>query len=471
MRISHSHVTSRKHFAAVLFTITTVLLFTPCSNSQDFPGTINLRKNLRRTAVVDVVEKNRDVVVNIHSERTLGLKNKGAIPEVQTAQQRVNGMGTGVVIDPRGFILTNNHVVDDVQSLRIRLADGTSLAARVITKDAAEDLAIIKVDPPHPLPLPSYGTATDLMPGETVIAIGNAFGYEHTVTCGVVSAIKRDVSLNREIFYKSLIQTDASINPGNSGGPLFNIHGELVGINVAIRAGAQGIGFAIPVDNALRVAAELLAGRKSNSRHGLVLRDNFDASTNPIRRWSQVESVEPNSNADKAGIKSGDIIEKIADTRITSALDVERAFLDRSNNDKIPFLIRRNASAHAEGGNEVKVTFVRQATVPVAIVPSNEVIWKRLGIRVAPVTADQVVKVNSQLHGGLMIMEVAQDSLASKAGFQRGDILIGLHQWETISYENITYVLNHPDLASFAPLKYFLIHANQLKRGWLGISE
>src|SRR6185369_11625894 len=120
-------------------------------------------------------------------------------------------------------------------------------------------------------------TATDLMVGETVVAIGNAYGYDHTVTVGVVSAIKRDVTLNKDIAYKSLIQTDAAINPGNSGGPLLNIKGELIGVNVAIRAGAQGIGFAIPVDTMLRVAADMMSTRKrSGINHGLVCRDRVD---------------------------------------------------------------------------------------------------------------------------------------------------------------------------------------------------
>src|SRR4029077_2551099 len=141
-------------------------------------------------------------------------------------------------------------------------------------RDKEEDLALLKIEVPQALPVMPLGTASDLMVGETVVAIGNAYGYEHTVTCGIVSAVKRDVTLNKDISYKSLIQTDAAINPGNSGGPLLNINGELIGVNVAIRAGAQGIGFAIPVDTMLRVAADMLSIRKRNGLwHGLVCRD------------------------------------------------------------------------------------------------------------------------------------------------------------------------------------------------------
>src|SRR5260370_42641145 len=150
-------------------------------------------------------------------------------------------------------------VVDDVNVLRVPRGDGGAHNARVLVRDHESDLALLKIDTSQPLPTITLGTSSDVMVGETVIAIGNAYGYEHSVTVGIVSAIKRDVTLNKEISYKSLIQTDASINPGNSGGPLLNINGELIGVNVAIRAGAQGIGFAIPVDSMIRVAAGVLA--------------------------------------------------------------------------------------------------------------------------------------------------------------------------------------------------------------------
>src|SRR5262249_46915302 len=217
-------------------------------------------------------------VVNIHSERTVRLPGGDETPTVAPTS-RVNGMGTGIVIDPRGYIVTNHHVIEDVNLLRVRLSDGSTHNARVLARDPESDLALLKIDAGRPLPTLPLGTASDLMVGETVIAMGNAYGYEHTVTVGVVSAIKRDVTLNKEVSYKALIQTDASINPGNSGGPLLNINGELVGGNTAIRAGAHGIAFAIPVDSMLRVVADLLSIRKRNGTwHGLVCRDRLDTT-------------------------------------------------------------------------------------------------------------------------------------------------------------------------------------------------
>src|SRR5262245_22643066 len=283
--------------------------------------------NPRRSPIVEVVERVKDAVVNIHSERTVSGHEPNDIFGMSATPSRVNGMGTGIVIDPRGYIITNQHVVDDVQMIRVRLADRSTYTARVIARDHESDLALIKIDAKKPLKTIPLGTANDLMVGETVLAIGNAYGYEHTVTMGVVSAVKRDVTLNKDISYKSLIQTDASINPG---GPLVNVFGELVGVNVAIRAGAQGIGFAIPVDNMIRVAGEMLSiRRRQGLTHGLKLTDQVEPNSSPAKRSVSVERVESGPTSQGAGFQRGDLIVRIADQRMSTSLDVERALLDR----------------------------------------------------------------------------------------------------------------------------------------------
>ncbi len=442
--------------------------------------------NPRRTAVVDVVERVRAAVVNIHSERTANGPTAEELFSNTPSQHRVNGMGTGIIIDPRGYIFTNQHVVEDVNVIRVRLSDGTTHSARVLTRDHDTDLALLKIDVSRPLPTMPLGTSSDLMVGETVIAIGNAYGYEHTVTVGVVSALKRDVTLNKELSYKALIQTDASINPGNSGGPLLNINGELIGVNVAIRAGAQGIGFAIPVDTMIQVAADMMSVRRRNGTwHGLVCRDRvgqWDSERDKARqgeenkavhpatlapssqsltlpRWLVVEGTEAGSPAARAGLQTGDVVVRVGDIHVFCSLDLERALLDRGAGEKVPMVVRRK-------GVEQRLELALQA-LERAQPASADLIWRKLGVRLDPVGTESVSPSHRQLHGGLAIVDIDPEGAAAKAGIQRGDILLGLHEWETVSLDNVVFVLSHPDLASFNPLRFFILRSGQVHRGWL----
>ena len=216
------------------------------------PLTSVLASETRRTPIVAAIASQRDAVVNIHGQKLITAADTDE-------PKRVNGMGTGVVIDARGYVVTNYHVVEGVERIEVTLASGATTSAKLISHDLRTDLAIIKIIPPHNLQVVRIGTSSDLLIGETVLALGNAYGYEHTVTRGIVSALHRSVEVSSTQRYDDLIQTDASINPGNSGGPLLNIDGEMIGINVAVRAGAQGIGFAIPVDKVLEVVSGLLS--------------------------------------------------------------------------------------------------------------------------------------------------------------------------------------------------------------------
>jgi serine protease Do len=440
----------------------------------------------RRSAVVEAVERARAAVVNIHSERTVLGPASEELFSLSPSQNRINGMGTGVLLDPRGYIVTNHHVVEDVHVLRVRLGDGSTYSARVLARDADADLALLKIDAGRPLPVMPLGTGKDLMVGETVVAIGNAYGYEHTVTVGVVSALHRDVVLNKEISYKNLIQTDASINPGNSGGPLLNINGDMVGVNVAIRAGAQGISFAIPVDSMISAVADMMSIRKRQGLwHGLVCADRVESPSVSLspgllvsapdtqtrkqgvketggaepHRFLIVDRIETGSPAARAGLQPEDVIVKAADVRVTSSLDLERALLDHLAGDHIPLVVRRKG---AEQQLELVLQSVEQTAPPTA-----EIVWTKLGLRLGAVSTEIVTRTNPQLHGGLIVVDVRAGSMAAKAGMQRGDILVGLHTWETLTIENVSFVLNHPDLPNLNPLAFYIIRGGQLRKGWL----
>jgi serine protease Do len=453
---------------------------TPALTPGENPPAVNLRSwNLRQTPVVEVVRRVRDAVVNIHSERTVRPATADDVFPNSGTPSRVNGMGTGILIDPRGYIVTNQHVVEDVALIRVRLADGTTANAKLVARDSECDLALLKIDVDRPLPTLSFGTTRDLMVGETVIAIGNAYGYEHTVTVGVVSAVSRDVSLNKEVSYKALIQTDASINPGNSGGPLLNVHGELIGVNVAIRAGAQGIGFAIPVDTMIRVAGRMLASRApygtARSRLGISVKDEVHTpppGSSPGETASLrsvvVESLEQGSAASRAGLNRGDILLAVSETPITTSLDVERALFDRGNGEDVTLRYRHD---NHEKVAKVAVEASHALGIEQAVSTAGDLIWQKLGLRLRPVGAEVVQRIMPHFHGGLMITEVRMDSPAERAGVQRGDILVGLHKFEMLSNENVHYVLNQPDLVGVQPLKFYVLRNNQLKDGKFRIGD
>ena len=437
--------------------------------------------NNRRTPVVEVVERVRAAVVNIHSERTAQAPAGADMFNMAPSQNRINGMGTGVIIDPRGYIVTNHHVVEDVNAIRVRLNDGSTHSATVLARDHESDLALLKIEAGRQLPTMPLGTARDVMVGETVIAIGNAYGYEHTVTVGVVSAVKRDVTLNKDVAYKALIQTDASINPGNSGGPLVNINGEMIGINVAIRAGAQGISFAIPVDTMIQATGEMLSVRKRNGIwHGLVCRnrlvtenpdiksavataesksDDNKADPPALHRQLVIERIESGSPAGQAGLQPGDQVIRVGDTRVACSLDLERALTDYAAGEHVAVVVRRN-------GAEQRCDLMLR-TMEQAVPASADLVWRKLGVRLKQVDPEVVSRMSQQLHGGMAITEVSAGSAADKAGMQRGDILVGLHNWETLSQDSVTFVLSHPDLANFNPLCFYIIRAGQIRRGWL----
>lgn len=425
------------------------------------PAVRTITPGKRRDEVVDVYERVKAAVVNIHSERTVPGTPDGFSTSAVRPQQ-VNGMGTGIVLDPRGYVLTNFHVVDDVTALRVRLHDGAGMPARVLGTDKEADLALIKIDPARPLPVMPFGTSADLMVGEAVIAIGNAYGYEHTVTHGRVSFKGRDVSLNKDTGYKGLIQTSAPINPGNSGGPLLNVLGELVGVNVAIRAGAQNIGFALPIDFVVGRAADLVSRRRSGIRHGLVLRDGAvrGETEGPARRAVTVEAVEGGSPAAAAGFRAGDVVERAGDVPVVTSIDWERSLLEKPAGAAVPVKVAR-------GSESADLELVLEAARPMPAAPAD-VVWRRLGLRVQPAAAEVVKRAEPALRGGLLVTEVAVGGAAAGAGVRKGDVLVGLHTWETLRVEDAAFVLGHADYAGFLPLKYVLIRDGAIQKGHFG---
>ncbi len=425
--------------------------------------------SLRDTPLVKAVQRAKRAVVNIHTEKTADSSNSvfGA-----TKRGKINGMGTGIVIDERGYVVTNNHVIAGVDSLEISLIDGGRYPAHVIAFDRKHDLAIIKIDGNADLEVMPIGTSSDLMLGETVIAVGNAFGYVHTVTSGIVSSLSRDVEVNEEQQYKNLIQTDASINPGNSGGPLLNLDGEVIGINVAIRAGAQRIGFAIPIDDARVLISRLISIEiLEHNYHGLRTHDNKKAELRELI----VDHVTKGSPAERAGFEKGDIIVRVGKNNILDGVDLERSLLGRGQTDGISCVVKRDGNEEELSISLVKTADVKNVSgveLPSQKEPvtsGENTAWNVLGMKLKKLPESQKSRVGSRYRGGMVVQAVRPSSPASASGIKRGDILVGLHVWETVNEENITYVLDHPQRSTFSPVKFFILRRSETLYGHLKI--
>jgi Do/DeqQ family serine protease len=374
----------------------------------------------RRSLVVQAVERASPAVVNVSTEQVV--EQRGSpfpfprdpffeeffrdFVDPRPRRYKTTSLGSGVVVAADGTIMTNVHVVERASRIHVTLADQREFDATLVGADADADIAVLRVPAGGALPFIALGKSSDLMIGETVIAIGNPFGLTHTVTTGVVSAVGRSLR-EEERTYTDFIQTDASINPGNSGGPLLNIKGELIGINTAIYGKAQGIGFAIPVDRARRVMHDLVSyGEVRRVWVGLIVQElTADLAQHfGTRRGVVVAEVEPKSPADAAGLARGEAITRVDGHEVASRDEFEQRIEDHAAGDRITLTLRRE-------GHDEEVALAA-ATFPAA--RADDLAWQRLGIEAG---ADDE---------GLLVRRVRPDSPASRIGVQRGDRLLGL---------------------------------------------
>ena len=373
----------------------------------------------RVTPVVLAYRKARPALVNIASRETVsrsanpfGVDPFDAIfPNPFSRRVPVQSLGTGVVIHPAGYVVTNAHVVRHGQKITVTLHDDKKYPARIISTDRALDLAILKVQLPkgavlHPLPL---GRSDDLMVGETVIAIGNPLGYANSLTTGVISAVGRDLEFRGGVKIAGLIQTDAPINPGNSGGPLLNVHAQWIGINTAIRADAQNIGFAIPVDILARELPGLLDFEGIN-------RVVFGAKIAQRRRETgpevHVVSVSPHTPAASA-LRAGDRVVSLDGKPVRQIPDFSCPMLSAKAGEKVRMTVRR-------GDKEVAVTIALTAKPR----PDGKRLAEGLfGMTLRPVTPALVRSLRLPVDRGLLVVGIDAGSPAARLGVSLKDVL------------------------------------------------
>jgi serine protease Do len=392
--------------------------------SADSPG-IRMLEEIQ-TVITELAEQTKPSVVNLFPITSAGRFREGPGERTPNA----SGSGSGLIVDSEGHIVTNNHVIGDAVEIEVRFSDKTKLIAHVVGKDPDTDLAVLKVTADRPLPSARFGDSSSVKVGQWVLAVGNPFGLDRTVTLGVVSGIGREnINLSR---YENFIQTDASINPGNSGGPLFNLRGEVIGINTAIINFAQGIGFAIPSNMAKQVIEQLLV-------KGKVVRGWLGVGIQPLtaelaKKFGVVEGegvlvneVFEKDPAALAGIKAGDVIVRI-----------DGAVVDSPNKlSRLIATLTPGATARIEVVRDLKHLTIdvplteRRDTAVIASIPQpEETAGVRLGLDLQDLTAALAERFKLRESKGVLIAKVEPNSLAQAEGLREGDLIKEVNRME-----------------------------------------
>jgi Do/DeqQ family serine protease len=383
----------------------------------------------RRTPVVVVAHNVLPAVVNIQTEATIRRREAdpfdpfgffGGQERAYTSQS----LGSGMVWSSDGIIVTNNHVVEGASRITVNFQDGTQMPAKLLGVDPDSDLAVLHVDTKKLTAAP-IGTSSDLMIGETVVAVGNPFGLSGSVTTGVVSALGRSVpSKEAGRTFTDFIQTDASINPGNSGGPLLNIEGKVIGINVAIYAQAQGIGFAIPVDRARKVIDDLMRyGQVHSAWIGAVTatltpEESKRMGLKPVK-GAVVARVFGGSPAQAAGMKAGDVITSVTGRPVDSREAFSTYTATLPSGHPVDLTVNRDGVSHPMSLRPID--------------PPNDlglrILWEVAGLRV------------SESRGAVMVDEVENGSRGASIGLNSGDVIVGVNGTEIASVKELNQQL------------------------------
>lgn len=416
--------------------------------------------------IVAIVKKSSPAVVNIDTESMVKQKimtspfggdpffeeffgedffGGGGGTKERVVPQR--GKGSGFIVTKDGYILTNNHVVENADKIKVTLLDGRSFGAKKIGSDPTFDLAVIQIKAPD-LPMLVLGDSDATEVGEWVVAIGNPLGFENSVTAGVISAKNRTLQAPG-INFQGFMQTDAAINPGNSGGPLIDLNGRVVGINTAIVPYAQGIGFAVPINMAKQIMDDLI-------QHGEVRRGWLgvtvqpltaalvDAYKIPVKEGSIISDVQRNSPADKYGLQRGDVIVSIAGKAVKNSQDVVFSVRNKLAGDKVDFEIYRDGKkkkievvlGDIDRGENVKTS--RKPTTEPQIATKTS---KQMGITTAVIESELQKKFKLDSNEGLVVLNVDRGSLGARLGLQPGDVILEVNKTKMKTLEDWNKVM------------------------------
>ena len=390
--------------------------------------------------------------------------------------RRSGGLGSGIVVDRNGYILTNNHVVEKSTRIKVKFAnDGTEYPATLIGTDKDTDLAVIKVDRKN-LVAAKIGNSDALQPGDWSIAIGSPFGFDATVTVGIISALARDIPGDATSF-QHFIQTDAAINPGNSGGPLANINGEVIGINTMIASrsgGYQGIGFAMPINTAVKVYNQIIrSGHVTRGSIGIRFKEDTGANHTALLKVYGadhgifVDSVEPNGPADKGGLKSQDVITSINGKNVHKGQDLIDLVAESDIGSTLKVALvrdRKPSTLDIVVGDRTKI-FADQYGGAKTEEPesASDTTKMKFGMSVQALRSSDRQKLSFKGNGGVMIASTEPGSFAEDIGLAKGDIIVELNRQPITSPEDIGKIQN--TLKTGEPVAFHVMRQTAGPRG------
>ncbi|MCZ7592894.1 MAG: PDZ domain-containing protein [Kiritimatiellae bacterium] len=413
----------------------------------------------RRTPVVEAVEKALPSVVNIGTERIVkvvyrdpffnfrslaqgGLLPTDALPPPLMREQLKHSLGSGVVVDENGYILTNYHVIEQASKIRVGLGDENTYDATLLAGDPMNDLALLKITPSEPLRAITFAEDDDLLLGETVVALGNPFGFSQTVTAGVLSGINREARYRDRVMYRDILQTDAAVNYGSSGGPLVNLDGEMIGLNVQILQDAQNIGFAVPIKRLRALLSVWMAPR--SLQHGWL---GFELSaTNGVLT---VTSIATNGPAEAAGMNVGDEILSLDGTPVADALSLNRALINKGQGKALNLRLR-------SGGVERDTALTLQ---PIPIRSGDQLAREQLGLVLSTNTPEQAVRAGFE--HGLGIEGVLANGPAAATGMKPGLLLTRIDDTEIRSVDDVATALQDSRPGEFVKLRLVQLDEQQ----------
>ena len=388
------------------------------------------------SVLVDLAEKVKPSVVNI---APLNANTEPRLPR-QNSRLPQPGEGSGTIIDPNGYIVTNDHVVGDTKEVEVRLWDNSKYIAKVVGKDQDTDLALLKIDTDRDLTVVPFGDSSLAQVGQWVMAVGNPFGLDQTVTFGVVSGIGREnMNFSR---YENFIQTDASINPGDFGGPLFNLNGDMIGINTATFNFAHGIGFAIPSNMVQHIVTHLRAhGKVTRGWLGVgiqvltpELAEKFGVVENAGVLVTEVYKGDP---ADKAGILPGDIITKVGSDVVQTPNELSRMVATLTPHAQVTIEVMRDGMTHVFRG----AIGERKNEPTVASIPSENNIDIDIGVDIEDLTSELMKKFKLKDKTGVIIAKVEPNSIGQQAGLREGDLIKDIDQQAVTSTDDFRRAL------------------------------